>query len=290
MKTPARKPWTVRETALLLLMLAVAVWVHRQPLMDIVAISLRQAEQSHIFLVPLVAGWLVWLRRSRFRFISYRPSVLGIVFAVAGWIISWWGFADGTHVAWHGGALLTLFGVVISVTGWELVRQFAPAIIVLAFLVPVPGVVRQEIAIPLQKMATSITHASLEMFGVAATRDGNVLIINGEEVAVGEACNGMRMVFALTLVVYAFAFGTPLRWSTRIVLLILSPITALICNVIRLVPTSLVYGYASSRTAELFHDAAGWIMLPIALFLLLGVLRTFKWLEIPVKSFRLAQQ
>ena len=29
--------------------------------------------------------------------------------------------------------------------------------------------------------------------------------------AVGEACNGMRLVFALGLVVYAFAFGTPLR-------------------------------------------------------------------------------
>jgi exosortase len=135
-----------------------------------------------------------------------------------------------------------------------------------------------------------VTHATLELIGVAAVQDGSVLIINGEQVAVGEACNGMRMVFALTLVVYAFAFGTPLRPGTRAVLLLLSPATALVCNVVRLVPTSLFYGYASPDAAQWFHDLAGWVMLPVALFMLLGLLRAFKWLEFPVTSYRLAQQ
>ena len=58
----------------------------------------------------------------------------------------------------------------------------------------------------------------------------------------GEACNGMRMVFAFFLVVYAFAFSTPMKHSTRLVLLALSLVAALICNVIRLFPTSLIYG------------------------------------------------
>jgi hypothetical protein len=55
-----------------------------------------------------------------------------------------------------------------------------------------------------------------------AVKSGNVLIINGERVGVGEACNGMRLVFALALVVYAFAFGTPLKPATRLILLALS--------------------------------------------------------------------
>ena len=106
--------------------------------------------------------------------------------------------------------------------------------------------------------------------------------------------NGLAMAFtvafALTLVVYAFAFGTPLRPSTRVVLLVCSPLVAMLCNVIRLVPTSIIFGYGSVEAAERFHDAAGWVMLAVALVILAGVLRTIRWLEFPVTSFRLANQ
>ena len=37
-------------------------------------------------------------------------------------------------------------------------------------------------------------------------------------------------------------------------LLVLSPITALVCNVVRLVPTSLFYGYATAANAQRVHD------------------------------------
>ena len=127
----------------------------------------------------------------------------------------------------------------------------------------------------------------LELFGVSAVKSGNVLVINGEQVAVGEACNGMRMVFALTLVVYAFVFGTPLKASMRLLLISLSPLIALACNVVRLVPTSLLYGYTTIERAQAFHDIAGWVMLPVALAALGLVLRTMRWLEFPVVRFRL---
>ena len=85
---------------------------------------------------------------------------------------------------------------------------------------------------------------------MAATRFGNVLVINNEQIAVGEACNGMRMVFALVLVAYAFVFSSPLKMTTRLVLLVLSPLAALICNVVRLIPTSLVLGYSTASVAR----------------------------------------
>ena len=64
----------------------------------------------------------------------------------------------------------------------------------------------------------------------------------------------------------------------------------MLCNVIRLVPTSLIFGYGSVDTAQRFHDISGWVMLPVALFILIAVLRTFRWLEFPITSLRLAGQ
>jgi exosortase len=283
-----RRPWRPGDLAQLGLLLATAAWLHRQPLLDIIGIGLRDAEQSHVFLAPIVAAWLLWLRRSRLRQIKVQGSFAGVAIAAGGWLLSWWGFERGVQVAWHGGALLSLVGVLLSFTGLLPLRRLAPVFVVLLFMLPIPGVVRHQVAWTLQEMATAVTHAMLEVIGVGAVRSGNVLVINGEQVAVGEACNGMRLVFALSLVVFAFAFGSPLRPGTRILLVALSPLVAMVCNVVRLVPTSLIYGYGDPDVARQFHDLAGWVMLFVALVILAGVLRMIRWLEFPVTSYRLA--
>ena len=290
MKLHPSRAWKLRDFALLSIMLGVGLWVHRQPLLDIITIGVRDEEQSHIFLAPIVAALLLWLRRSRLRYVQLNLSLLGPVVVLAGWLLSWWGFESGTQIAWHGGAVLSLLGIVLSMTGAAPLMMFGPVLAVLVFVLPVPGQLRHQIALPLQELATTVTHTVLQLVGVGAIKSGNVLIINGQEVAVGEACNGMRMVFALTLVVYAFAFATPLRGSARALLIGLSPVIAMLCNVIRLVPTSLIFGYGSVHTAQQFHDISGWVMLPIALLILIAVLRMVRWLEFPVHSFRLASQ
>ena len=282
--------WTPLLCAALVLLLTLAAIVNYQPLLDILHIGLSDEEQSHIFLVPFIAGWLLWLRRSRLRRIRFRPSLIGPALIAAGTIGSWWGFNSGTQIAWHAGAGLVLVGVVLSMTGLEPIRQFAPVFGVLVFLLPVPGGVRQALAIPLQSLATVVTQSTLELIGVGSSRLGSILVVNGQQIAVGEACNGMRMVFAFFLVVYAFAFSVPLKLSSRLLLLAISPVVALVCNVIRLVPTSLIYGYGTAGTAEGFHDWTGWFMIPIALAALIGLLRLLRWLEFPVSSLRLATQ
>jgi exosortase len=285
-----RRAWRARDFAQLGLLLCIGAWLNRQPLWDMFNIGLRDEEQTHIFIAPLVAAWLLWLRRSRLRYIMVQPSYLGMLVAVLGWLLSWWGFETGTQIAWHAGAVMSLMGILLSMTGMTPVHVLAPVFAVFLFVLPIPGRIRHDIALPLQELATTVTHSILEFIGVNAIKTGNIIIINGEQVAVGEACNGMRMVFALTLVVYAFAFGTPLKPATRAILLLASPLIAMLCNVIRLVPTSLIFGYGSSDAAQNFHDLAGWVMLPIAMLMLVGLLRTIRWLEFPVTQLRLVSQ
>ena len=285
-----QRGWHIGHYALLTLALLAGVWLNRGPLVDLITLGYKDEEQSHIFLAPAVALWLLWLRRARLRYINVRPSLIGPIIVALAWVLSWWGFNNGTEVAWHGGALLSLLGILLSFTGTLPLRLFLPVFAVMAFLVPVPGSIRHGIAYPMQQFATSFTHSMLELIGVGAVQSGNVLIINGEQVAVGEACNGMRMVFSLSLIVYAFVFGTALKPGTRLVLLAMSPVIAILCNVIRLVPTSLIYGYGTPAAAQTFHWMAGWVMLVVAMLMLHGVLRTIKWLEFPVMSFRLASQ
>ena len=290
MFTHPRRAWRFIDYVQLTSLLLVTAWLHREPILDIINIGRHDPEQSHVFLAPLVAAYLLWLRRSRLRYIPVHPSLIGPLVAGLGWLVSWWGFEQGVQYAWHGGAAISIAGVIFTMTGMTPLFLLGPVFAVMAFALPVPGEIRHAIAYPLQTLATSVTHFILELIGITNVKSGNILIINGERVAVGEACNGMRMVFALALVVYAFAFGTALRPGTRLTLLLLSPFIAMACNVLRLVPTSLIFGYGGNETAQQFHDLAGWIMLPVAMIMLAFILRAIRWLEFPVTRLRLASQ
>ena len=269
-------------------MAVLAVWATLPAWRDIFQIAVRDEESSHIFLVPIVFLWLVWVRRARVRQCRPVGHTAGPLIAAAGWLISSVGYNNAIQSFWHGGSLLVVLGCVISVVGLDVVKRFLPAVFVLVFLVPVPGMARQQIAIPLQTHTAQATAVVFQMLGMEIARSGNVLSLNGSEVGIAEACNGLRMAFALTLVCYAFTFSMPLRGYVRAIVLLASPLAAIGCNVMRLVPTVWIYGYAGPEVGDLFHDVSGWGMLVVAFLLLLGIISLLRWALVPVTKYTLA--
>jgi exosortase len=189
----------------------------------------------------------------------------------------------GIHLA----AVLALLGSVLTMTGLEAIRQFGPVFLALLLIVPMPGSVRQEISRPMQDAAVVLTQATLDLIGVSALRDGSLLVIRGTPVAVGEACDGMRMALALGLTVFTFVFSMPLRWGARLFLVLISPLVAVVCNVIRLVPSSIAFGFAEESTAVRVHEIFGWMMLAVAVVAMFLTLRLVRWLDLPVTRWRL---
>ena len=282
------RSWTAAQVALLGALVAAGVWACWPAWIDIWQQATRRSDAGYVLLVPFVAGYLFWLRRARLRFVRCRPSLWGAAIALCSVGLTWYGAEVDNHMARHLAAVAALVAAVVTMAGPESLRQFAVVAVALLFLLPVPGAIRQQMARPLQLMAASFTGELLYLAGIDAVREGAVLVIRGTPVAVGEACDGMRMVLALALVVFTFVFSVPLRTEMRLLLIGLSPIVALLCNVLRLIPTAIAYGFTSPETAEWVHDVAGWMMLPAALLMLFGVVRLFRWLEFPVYRWRLA--
>jgi len=184
--------------------------------------------------------------------------------------------------------VLVVLGCVVTVLGKQLLFRFFPAVAVLVFLVPVPGMIRQRIAIPLQTWTAQISQVILEVIGVPVERSVNQLTVNGIPVNIIEACNGLRMVWPLILMSYAFSFGLPLRNSVRFLVLAASPLAAIFYNVVRILPTIWLYSYHTKKVADVFHDYSGWLMLPIAFLTLLGLIKTLRWAMLPVMRYTLA--
>jgi exosortase len=256
---------------------------------DIVNRGLKDEESSHVLLAPLVVLWILWVRRGRLKHCRRTMTWIGPVITLIGAIMYWMGDSILIESFWHVGAVLVATGCLLTIVGGQILWNFFPAFVALIFLVPFPGRIRQKVAIPLETATAQTTAQVCEFIGIDAQRSGNLLRINNVDVAVAEACNGMRMMIALVMVSYAFAMTTPLRGYVRFLIIALSPISAIACNVIRLVPTVWVYGHFSETVALAFHDASGWIMLFVSFLLLMLVIRLLRWMAVPVTEFALAR-
>jgi exosortase len=283
-----RNGWGVYDWVGAALLVVIGISITADAWGDMLRRAMSDEESSHAMLVPLVAAWLLWVRIGRFRHCKPGRPWIGPAIAALGAVLYVSGDTYRIELFWHGGALLVAIGCCITMLGRDVLRNFLPVFISLAFVLPVPGRVRQRMAIPLQGATATATQEVCRLAGVSVDRSGNMLRLNGVDVAIGEACNGMRMTFALLLVCFAFAFTAPLHGYVRILVLALSPVSAVLCNVVRLVPTVWVFGNCSPSTAELFHDLGGWVMLFVAFLLLMSIVRLLRWVMLPVTPFTLA--
>src|SRR3954469_15342672 len=276
-----RADWQAWHALAVAALVGAAVFAGWEVWRDIYNYARHDEESSQIMLVPIVVAWIAWVRREELS--ACRPVGLwvGTLMVGLGWLMHTAGNRNQIQTFWHGGAVLLAAGAVVTVVGRQVLWKLLPVFGALFFLLPVPATGRHLIAYPLQQVTAHATQVCGEALGMAVERTGNLLSINGNNVAIAEACNGMRMVFTLFLVCYTFAFTTPLPGYVRALVLVFSPVVAVVCNVVRLVPTVYVFGHYSKDTAEMFHDAGGWVMLLVGYLLLMGIVRLVRWISAP---------
>lgn len=278
--------WTPGRLACLAVLLLLAVVAALPSWQNVAFLAWNSSEYSHMLMVLPVFALLLWQRRETLAQITPRYSLWGPAIVFAGVVMDFVGFASQIDLLKDLGMVAMLVGAIVTVTGIRWPLAALPAFGALLFFVPVPGRIRQQIALPLQNISAWITEWVMDLVGQPILRMGNVLQINGVDVAVAEACNGMRMVVALALVAYAFVFVVPLRPWARIAIVVMSPLVAIFANVLRLGPTVLAYGYADEELADFLHDVSGWAVLVVALGVLWGFVALCKWLEIPIEPNR----
>ena len=179
------------------------------------------------------------------------------------------------HFDWFDGfsLLLSLAGCCILAGGPKLLLWAWPGLVMLLFTLSPPYQIEIALARPLQRLATLAATYSLQTLGYLAVPEGNVIVIDDLRIGVDEACNGLGMLatfFALSVAV-SFMIARP-TYQKLIVFLSAIPI-GLLVNLIRVTALGWAHKAYGTRVANaLFHDYAGWLMMPLALLTL--------WLEL----------
>ena len=82
---------------------------------DICRLARKDEESSHILLVPIVAGWLFWVRRWRLRHCRREGMWVGPLIAAVGAALYVFGDAMLAESLWHAGAVLLVVGSFLAV-------------------------------------------------------------------------------------------------------------------------------------------------------------------------------
>jgi exosortase len=241
-----------------------------QPITTLVRDWLTDPDSAHGLLLFPVAVWLMW-RRGRSP--AARPQrAFGLVVL-------------GLAVAMRLGAgmaaelftmRLSLFGALAGLTIYhlglpQLLRWWLPALL-LILSIPIPDVLLNTLALPLQLQASRLGAALLSLRHVPVSLAGNVIHLPGQSLFVTEACSGLRSLTAL-VALGLLVGGLWLRTTAGRVALVVAAIpVAIALNGLRVFLTGFMMFYVSPAVGQgVMHYSEGWAIF-VAAFGILGVL------------------
>jgi exosortase len=256
------------------LVLAGFALLYRQVVVKLVMDWYNDDNYSHGFLIVPLALYFVWERREKLRKIPVTPSAAGLLFVLGSVIVLIAGILGSELFLTRISILGTVVGVILFLFGWAHLRALAFPVAFLLLMIPIPAILFNQIAFPLQLLASQFGESAMGLANVPVLREGNVLILANTTLEVAEACSGIRsLVSLLTLAIVFGYFSDPRGWVRTLLTLSAIPV-AIVTNGFRVAGTGIAAHRFGAAAAEgFFHEFSGWLVFVSAFMLMLAVQR-----------------
>lgn len=267
---------------------------------------------SHGLLIPVIIGYIVWSQRERFARTVHRPAiVIGLTAIVVALLALWAGTAGAELYVQRMSLVLVLAATVIYFWGFVFLRLLVVPLFLLLLAIPIPAIIFNKIAFPLQLFASRCAVWAMMAFDIPVLRQGNVIellprgAIETKKLEVVEACSGIRSLMTLVTLAVVFAYFTHPRagngpdsenlsndsnpmtpspgarvisllrsygfWRSTVIVLSAIPI-AIFTNALRVSGTGVLAHYYGTKVADgFFHSFSGWVIYVVAFLMLFGV-------------------
>ena len=250
---------------------------------------------SHGLLVPFVIGYIIYVEFDELKNALKSPSVLlGFALILFALFLLLGGTLGAELFTRRISLVFMLAGIVVYFFGAKILKLLVVPFALLLLSIPIPQIIFNKIAFPLQIYASQIAVWGIRAFAVPSVRKGNVIEIlpSGATqiiaLEVVEACSGIRSLMTLVTLALILAYFTGAKRSPaqdgqfgflknfdfwRAIVLMLSAIPiAIFTNAARVTATGvLTYYYGRRATEGALHEASGWLVYVAALGLLLFV-------------------
>jgi EpsI family protein len=188
-------------------------------------------------------------------------------FLALGMALFLWGhYANALDLALASLLAVTL-GSALLLSGQCLARELMLPLLFLAFAIPLPAVLTNQLIYPLQLINAAHTGWLLNAIGIAAVQEESMLYLAGHSVQVIETCSGLRSAFVLTTLAVGWLCFFPARRLPAALLIVSAPAIAYLVNILRILGLVL---NPSSDLASL-HSLQGAGIFLLGVLILYGV-------------------
>lgn len=223
---------------------------------------------NHILFVPLIIGWLVWVRREELAKLQPQAWWPGLVL-VAGALFVWLlGSVSGVNLVSQAGAVLALQAAIPAVLGPRVAAGLLFPLAYMAFLVPFGD----ELVPTLQMVTAKLVILLIGLSGIPAHIDGVFIDTPVGLFEVAEACSGVKFLVAMvalgTLVAHCCFTG----WKKRTAFMTVAIALPILANGVRAWGTIYIAQSQGIEFAEGFdHIFYGWVFFALVIAVLLGL-------------------
>jgi len=219
----------------------------------------RDYNYSHGFLVPLISLYLIWRRRYELQKIDSSPNYWGVLFILFGGAVFFGGKVGSVVFLTHFSLIFVIVGLTLLLLGWHWLKALAFPIAYLIFMVPLPPIILNVVASPLQRLAASFSNLALQAFNIPVVVEGNLIYLPNITLHVAPGCAGLRYIIPVLVIALALAYLTLEKWSHRAILIGCAIVMAVLTNLFRVASTGfLAYLVSPELSGGTFHSIYGW--------------------------------
>ena len=255
----------------------IAIWLlyHR-----VAAVLVRQwwsdPDYNYGFFVPALSALAVWKESARLKKITPQPAWTGLLLCWGAGVLVL-GVLGAENFVARTSLLFLLAGLAIQFRGWKFFRALLFPWAALFLMIPLPAIIFNQIAMPLQFVASRLGASLLSVTGITVFRQGNVISLPTMTLDVVEACSGLRSLLSMVTVSVFYGYIFEKGIVRRLLLIACAVPIAVFANALRIL-TGLIGNFLNANWAEgFYHTSSGVLVFLFCFLALVALRRLFDW-------------
>ena len=215
---------------------------------------------SHGFFIPFISMYMVYTLRDELISSAIRPATFGLVILFAGLSQLLLATTGSEFFLQRTSMIPVLLGTILFCLGMEYTKKLLVPICYLIFMIPLPAILWNKIAFPMQLFSTALTEQVVHLIGIPIYREGNILHLTETTLEVVDACSGLRSLMTMFALSAALAWFSDLSPLKKWILFFMAAPVAIFANIIRLTVTAILSSRYGAEMAQGFlHEFSGFV-------------------------------